>query len=65
MAAPQQLTAAFRKVGMNYLEVLNTQTTALRSVLKEPMRSQVMSRTTYQFRQFDYTAGVEGRPGEW
>ena len=57
--ASTQLTSAFRKAGLNYLEVLNVQTSALRNVLKEPMRSQVMSRTTYQFRQFTYEQGVE------
>lgn len=62
MSGAGKLTASFRKAGLNYLEYLNTQTTALRSVLKEPMRSEVMGRTTFSYRAFTYPAGVESTP---
>ncbi len=65
MSGAGKLTASFRKAGLNYLEYLNTQTTALRSVLKEPMRSEVMGRTSFSYRAFTYPAGVESKPREF
>jgi len=65
MSGAGKLTASFRKAGLNYLEYLNTQTTALRSVLKEPMRSDVMGRTTFSYRAFTYPGGVESKPREF
>ena len=59
-----KFTSAFRLAGMNYLEALAVQTNALRRVLKEPLRSESMGKTTFKYREFSYENAKELPPGE-
>lgn len=50
---------------MNYLDALTVQTTALRKVMKEPMRSDALGRSSFKYREFTYTDGKELPGGAW
>ena len=59
-----RFSSFFRQAGLNYLEAVNTSTNALRAVLKEPMKSEVMGRSTFTMRTFTYAGGEESAPSE-
>jgi hypothetical protein len=63
-AVSNRFSSYWRRAGMNYLEMLTVASTAMRQCLKEPMRSESLGRTTYQFRQFTFESGKESEPGE-
>ena len=44
-------------------DALNASTSALRSVLKEPARSEALGKSGYRFREFGYEGGKELPPG--
>lgn len=48
---------------MNYLDALTVQTTALRKVMKEPMRSEALGRSSFKYREFSYADGKESTAG--
>jgi hypothetical protein len=58
-AAAKKAVSFYRAAGLNYLEVLNLASMALRRTLKEPQRSESLSRSNYKFREFTYTDGKE------
>lgn len=53
-------TSFYRRAGLGYLDVLGTASNALRRVLKEPQRSETLSRSNYKYREFIYHDGKEG-----
>jgi hypothetical protein len=59
-----KFSSSFRLAGMNYLQALSAQTSALRKVLKEPLRSERMGKSVFRFREFTYVDGKESLPGE-
>ena len=63
MSGAARFSSFWRVAGLNYLEQVNVATNALRRVLKEPMRSEVMGRSAYSFRKFTYEGAVEHKPG--
>lgn len=58
-------TAFWRQAGMNYLDQLQVTSSALRKVLKEPLRTEVSSRSQYKFREFTYEGGKESPAKEF
>jgi chromosome segregation ATPase len=63
-ATAVKFTSAFRIAGLNYLDALTVQTTALRKVLKEPLRTEALGRASFKYRDFTYTDGKENAGGE-
>ncbi len=63
--AAKKAVSYFRLAGMNYLDYISLSSTALRRVLKEPQRSEALSRSNFKFREFTYAAdGKESVPSE-
>ena len=65
MSAPvvaKKFTSFYRLAGMGYLDALATASTALRRVLKEPMRAEAQGRANYKFREIGYHDGHESAP---
>lgn len=65
VAAAKKFTSFYRLAGMGYLDALTTASSALRRVLKEPMRAEAQSRANFKFREITYAAdGKESSPLE-
>jgi hypothetical protein len=65
MSGAKKAVSYFRLAGMNYLEYISLSSTALRKVLKEPQRSEALSRSAFKYREFTYAAdGKESAPSE-
>lgn len=64
--AKAAFTSAYRLAGLNYLEVSAAASTALRTSLKEPARSEALGRSQFKYREFTYDAatGAESAPSE-
>ena len=60
-----KFTSAFRLAGLNYLEALTVQTTSLRKVLKEPLRTEALGRAAFKYREFSYAEGKESTASAW
>jgi len=63
-AAPSRFSSFWRRSGLNYLEMVTVASTSMRNCLKEPLRSEALGRTTFQFRQFNFENGEELPAGE-
>lgn len=64
-AAAKKFTSFYRLAGMGYLDALSSASTALRKVLKEPMRSEALGRSGFKYREFVFTDGKEGPAFEY
>eukprot|EP00441_Pelagodinium_beii_P026477 CAMPEP_0197667210 /NCGR_PEP_ID=MMETSP1338-20131121/65466_1 /TAXON_ID=43686 ORGANISM="Pelagodinium beii, Strain RCC1491" /NCGR_SAMPLE_ID=MMETSP1338 /ASSEMBLY_ACC=CAM_ASM_000754 /LENGTH=74 /DNA_ID=CAMNT_0043246397 /DNA_START=89 /DNA_END=313 /DNA_ORIENTATION=+ len=62
---PRKFASAFRRSGLNYIEALTVASNALRSVLKEPKRSQAVARATVSFRDTIWREGIEAEQFEY
>ena len=62
--APSRFSSYWRRAGLNYLEMVTVASTSMRNCLKEPLRSDALGRTTYQFREFKFENGEELPAGE-
>ena len=62
--AAKKFTSFYRLAGLGYLDALNVAAVSLRKVLKEPAKSESLSRATYKFRDFSYPDGKEALPLE-
>jgi hypothetical protein len=59
-AQAAKYTASFyRRAGMSYLDALASASTALRTVLKEPLRTEALARSNFKYREFQYTPEKE------
>ena len=63
-AAVKKGGAYWRLAGLTYLDQLNVATSALRKVLKEPHRTEVLGKSQYRFRDFAFADGKELPPGQ-
>lgn len=64
-AAAKKFTSFYRQTGMTYLDMLSSASVALRRVLKEPQRTEAMSRSNYKYREFVYSEGREHAPSKY
>lgn len=68
MSAPVQaakkFTSFYRIAGLSYIDMLNTASTAMRKVLKEPLRTEALSKSNFKYREFSFTDGKENPGGE-
>ena len=62
--AKKAFSSFYRVAGLSYLDALNVASIALRKVMKEPARTEAMSRANYKFREFSYAGGHESNPVE-
>lgn len=60
-----KFSSYFRVAGLTYLDQLDIASSALRRVLKEPLRSEALARSHYKYRDFKYVDGKELAPGEY
>jgi hypothetical protein len=64
-AAAIKFSSHFRLAGLNYLEMINIASTSLRTVMKEPARTEALSAAKFHYRQYTYENAVESEPGGW
>jgi hypothetical protein len=60
--AVTKFSSHWRIAGLNYLEMINVASNSLRSVMKEPARTEALGAAKFHFRQHSYAAGVESLP---
>lgn len=58
----KKMATYWRSAGLTYLDQLNIASTALRSVLKEPARTEAMGKAQFRYREFTYPGGKESAP---
>jgi len=65
--AKAAFTSAYRLAGLSYLDVTAASSTALRTCLKEPARSEALGRSNFKYREFTYDAatGAESAASGW
>ena len=63
MSAVTKFSSHWRLAGLNYLEMINIASTSLRTVMKEPARTEALSAAKFHYREFSYPNGVESAPG--
>lgn len=63
-APAKKFTSFYRLAGLGYLDALNVAAVSLRKCLKEPARSEAMSRANYKYREFSFVDGHESTPIE-
>ena len=63
-APAKKFTSFYRLAGLGYLDALNVAAVSLRKCLKEPARSEALSRANYKYREFTFTDGHESLPTE-
>lgn len=61
-AAAIKFSSHFRLAGLNYLEMINIASTSLRTVMKEPARTEALSAAKFHYRQYTYENAVESEP---
>ena len=59
MASSQKAVSHFRLAGLSFIDYLSMSSTALRKVLKEPQRSEALSRSNFKYRE---RTGGKGAP---
>lgn len=57
-----KFSSHFRLAGLNYLEMINIASTSLRTVMKEPARTEALSAAKFHYRQYTYENAVESEP---
>lgn len=62
--AAKKFTSFYRVAGLGYLDALAISSNALRGVLKEPMRTEALSRSNFKYREFAYDAEKEYPPSK-
>ncbi len=60
--AVTKFSSHWRLAGLNYLEMINLASTSLRSVMKEPARTEALSAAKFHYREYTYPNGVESLP---
>ncbi len=63
VAAAKIFSSNWRLAGLNYLEMINVASVALRRVMKEPTRTEALSAAKFHYREFTYPNGAESEPG--
>lgn len=58
----KKMATYWRSAGLTYLDQLNVASTALRTVLKEPARTEAMGKAQFRYREFSYPGGKESAP---
>ena len=62
--AKKAFSSFYRVAGLSYLDALSVASTSLRKVMKEPARTEAMSRANFKYREFSYAGGHESHPLE-
>ena len=64
MSAPlSRFSSHWRIAGLNYLEMITVSSNALRRVMKEPLRTQALSQSSFTYRLTNFAEGVEQPEG--